>query len=114
MTGCVVTSFTRAPRKYTVRPSRRLFTYSSAVLRGMLTHSAAGSRRTPSPPKYLRLATHILPKKAEPPIRWLGSGAATGADGNISRTHCVRPIGALHWSHGVAGRQRRTLRKADR
>src|SRR5215471_3709148 len=39
ITGCVVTSGTRAPRKYTVRPSRRLAMYSSADLRGMSSYS---------------------------------------------------------------------------
>src|SRR5258706_9522428 len=35
MTGWAVTSGTRSPRKYTVRPSRRLATYCSTVLNGI-------------------------------------------------------------------------------
>src|SRR5437899_3708716 len=46
MTGCVVTSCTRLPRKYTTRPSRKLVLYCATVRRAMITPQPA-SFKTP-------------------------------------------------------------------
>src|SRR2546427_237280 len=96
--GCLVTSSTRSPSRYTARPSRRLATYASPLrIGGPTLPQAAGNDKRRGPPAEARpqIRDNVRHREAPAPRRRARRPRDAGARGALpARLSRVRRRGA--------------------